>query len=147
MERIMTDEKFEMKAEKQEKATSHQRVLIKEEVREALRKKRIGMGISYAGAAEYIGVHWSTFRKWETGQTTKFTREIERRIQRFLAEENPSKTTLDAEENTSRMMDKLIHRLRSTYRLCQKQPRLQERLTLRLEGLIDEILNIYSQNL
>ena len=33
----------------------------------------------------------------------------------------------------------MIHRLRNTYRLCQRQPRLQERLVVRLEGLIDEI--------
>ena len=131
---------------KKEMAESHHRVPITEEVRQALREKRLGFGMSYAGAGEFIGVHWSTYRKWETGETTQYTREIERRVQCFLTEEKPSLATLDEHEKASRMMDKLIHRLRNTYRLCQRQPRLQERLAVRLEGLIDEILSIYSQN-
>lgn len=131
---------------KKETAENHHRVPITEEVRQALREKRLGFGMSYTGAAEFIGVHWSTYRKWETGETTKYTREIERRVQCFLTEEKPSIATLDDLEKSSRLMDKLIHRLRNTYRLCQRQPRLQDRLAIRLEGLIDEILSIYSQN-
>jgi transposase len=131
---------------KKEMAENHHRVLITEEIRKALREKRLGFGMSYTGAAEFIGVHWSTYRKWETGETTKYTREIERRVQCFLTEEKPSIVTLDDLEKSSRTMDKLIHRLRNTYRLCQRQPRLQERLAIRLEGLIDEVLSIYSQN-
>ncbi len=131
---------------KKEMAESHHRVPITEEVRKALREKRLRFGMSNSGAGEFIGVHWSTYRKWETGETTQYTREIERRVQCFLTEEKPSLATLDEHEKASRMMDKLIHRLRNTYRLCQRQPRLQERLVVRLEGLIDEILSIYSQN-
>ena len=131
---------------KKEMAESHHRVPITEEVRQALREMRLSFGMSYSGAGEFIGVHWSTYRKWETGETTQYTREIERRVQCFLTEEKPSLATLDEHEKASRMMDKLIHRLRNTYRLCQRQPRLQERLVVRLEGLIDEILSIYSQN-
>ena len=131
---------------KKEMAENHHRVPITEEVRQALREKRLGFGLSYSGAAEFIGVHWSTYRKWETGSTTQYTREIERRVQCFLTEEKPSMATLDEQEKSTRMMEKLIHRLRYTHRLCQKQPRLQERLAVRLEGLIDEILGIYSQN-
>ena len=131
---------------KKEMAENHHRVPITEEVRQALREKRMGFGMSYSGAAEFIGVHWSTYRKWETGETTQYTREIERRVQCFLTEEKPSMATLDEQEKSTRMMEKLIHRLRYTHRLCQKQPRLQERLAVRLEALIDEILGIYSQN-
>ena len=131
---------------KKEMAENHHRVPITEEVRQALREKRLGFGMSYSGAAEFIGVHWSTYRKWETGETTQYTREIERRVQCFLTEEKPSMATLDEQEKSTRMMEKLINRLRYTHRLCQKQPRLQERLAVRLEGLIDEILGIYSQN-
>lgn len=129
-----------------ELAAGHRRVPISMDVRQALRAKRMGFGLSYSGAAELIGVHWSTYRKWEIGQTTMYTREIERRIQCFLNEEKPMITTLDADEHSSRLLDKLITRLRNTYRLCQRQPRLQDRLTVRLEDLLDEILNIYSQN-
>lgn len=129
-----------------ELAASHRRVPISMEVRQALRTKRLGFGLSYAGAAELIGVHWSTYRKWEIGQTTMYTQEIERRIECFLKEEKPMITTLDADEQSARLLDKLITRLRNTYRLCQRQPRLQDRLTVRLEGLLDEILSIYSQN-
>ena len=129
-----------------EMAASHRRVPISMEVRQALRTKRLGFGLSYTGAAELIGVHWSTYRKWEIGETSMYTREIERRIKCFLDEEKPMITTLDADEHSSRMLDKLINRLRNTFRLCQRQPRLQDRLTVRLENLLDEILDIYSQN-
>jgi transposase len=131
---------------KKEMAENHHRVPITEEVRKALREKRLGFGMSYTAAAEFIGVHWSTYRKWETGETTQYTREVERRVQCFLTEEKPSMATLDEHEKSSRMMEKLIHRLRNTYRLCQRQPRLQERLAIRLEGLIDDILSLSSLN-
>ena len=130
----------------EEMAASHRRVPITEETRKAMNAKRIGFGLSYTGAAELIGVHWSTYRKWEIGETSMCTREMERRILCFLEEDKPMITTLDADEHSSRLMDKLINRLRNTYRLCQKQPRLQDRLTVRLESLLDEILSIYSQN-
>lgn len=129
-----------------ELAASHRRVPISMEVRQALHAKRLGFGLSYEGAAELIGVHWSTYRKWEIGETTNYTREIERRVKIFLEEEKPMITTLDADEHSSRLLDRLITRLRNTYRLCQRDPHLQDRLTVRLEDLLDEILNIYSKN-
>ena len=77
-----------------ELAASHRRVPISMEVRQALHAKRLGFGLSYSGAAELIGVHWSTYRKWEIGQTTIYTREIERHVKIFLEEQigsiNPS---------------------------------------------------------
>ena len=129
-----------------ELAASHRRVPISMEVRQALHATRLGFGLSYEGAAELIGGHWSTYRKWEIGETTNYTREIERRVKIFLEEEKPMITTLDADEHSSRLLDKLITRLRNTYRLCQRDPHLQDRLTVRLEDLLDEILNIYSKN-
>ena len=145
----MEEEKTKAKAKVKvkEREALHHRVEISEQIRQALHQKRTSLGLSYAGAAEYIGVHWSTYRKWEIGQTTQFTRTIERRVKRFLTEEITPLSEPEPGENSERTLDKLIHRLRSTYRLCQKQPRLQERLTLRLENLIDETLSIYSQNL
>ena len=145
---IMEDVMYKKKKDAIDKelAASHHRVPISMEVRQALRTKRLGFGLSYSGAAELIGVHWSTYRKWEIGETTRYTREIERRVKFFLEEEKPMITTLDADEHSSRLLDKLITRLRNTYRLCQREPHLQARLTVRLEDLLDEILNIYSQN-
>ena len=123
------------------------RVPITEETRQSLHAKRLGLGFSYSKAAEYIGVHWSTYRKWETGETTQYTKEVERRVKQFLTEEKPSLATIDEHERATRLMEKLISRFRNTYRLCRNQPRLQERLTARLETLIDEVLNICSQSL
>lgn len=126
----------------------HQRVEITQEIRDALYQKRTALGMSYTMASEYIGVHWSTYRKWEIGKTSKFTRNVERRVMRFLEEDIPfNKMSSNPVESSSRTLEKLIHRLRSTYRLCQNQPSLQERLTLRLENLIDEMLNVFSQNM
>ncbi len=125
----------------------HKRVPITEETRKTLRAKRLGLGFSYSAAAEYIGVHWSTCRKWETGETTQYTRAVEHRVQYFLNEEKPSIAAIDEQERATRLMEKLISRFRYTYRLCRNQPRLQERLNARLETLIDEVLNICSQSL
>ena len=124
----------------------HNRVPITEETRKALRAKRLGFGLSYSGAAEHIGVHWSTYRKWETGETTQYTRAVEHRVQYFLNEDKPSIAAIDEQERATRLMEKLISRFRYTYRLCRNQPRLTERLTARLETLIDDVLSIYSQS-
>ena len=130
-----------------EKKRSHHRVAISEETRKAMQQKRISLGMSYAGVAQFIGVHWSTYRKWENGETMKYTREIDHRVKNFLDSPNPTLDCLAEDEDSGRRLDKLIHRLRSIYRMCQKQDSLREKLTTRLEGLLDEILNLYSQTL
>ncbi|MBP5674266.1 MAG: helix-turn-helix domain-containing protein [Lentisphaeria bacterium] len=130
-----------------EKKRNHHRVVITEEMRNAMQEKRKSLGLSFAGVAQFIGVHWSTYRKWENGETTKFTREIERRVKHFLDSPKPVMEYITEEEDDGKRLERLIHRLRSIYRMCQKEETLREKLTTRLEHILDEILGMYSQTM
>ena len=143
----MSEKKEKTEALQTEKKKNHHRVMISEETRMAMQQKRISLGLSFAGVAQFIGVHWSTYRKWENGETSKFTREIERRVKHFLDSPKPTFEYVVEDEDDLHRLDKLIHRLRSIYRLCNQQNTLREKLTSRLEGILDEILSQYSQTL
>ena len=40
-----------------------------DEIRAAIRSKRIELGLQFNRIASFMGVNWSTFRKWENGPT------------------------------------------------------------------------------
>ena len=42
-----------------------------EEVRRLIKRKREELGLPYLAIAEYFKINWSTFRKWESGETVK----------------------------------------------------------------------------
>ena len=62
----------------------HKRVLITNEIREALKAKREKMHYSYNDVAELLGVHLSTYRLWEKQLTTHYTRFVEQRVIAYL---------------------------------------------------------------
>ncbi len=44
---------------------------LNNDTRTELREKRKKLGLSYDNMADFIGVHWSTYRKWELGPTAR----------------------------------------------------------------------------
>ena len=62
----------------------HKRVLITNEIREALKAKREKLHYSYNDVAELLGVNLSTYRLWEKQLTTHYTRFVEQRVIAYL---------------------------------------------------------------
>ena len=40
-----------------------------DEIRQLIRRKRNQLGLSYAQMADFLGINWTTIRKWEKGPT------------------------------------------------------------------------------
>ncbi len=124
------------------KDESHNRVQITEAIRLAIKEKRQTMRYSFNKAASCIGVHWSTFRKWETGETTHYTRETEQRVMAFLEDEVLEDVP---EARAELLLAKLIKRLRFVYRVIPNQYQFRYKFLDDMENLIDRMLETYSR--
>jgi hypothetical protein len=49
-----------------------------------LRRKRLALGLSYCALGRFLGVHWSTIRKWENGLICQCSLHFRKRIAGFL---------------------------------------------------------------
>lgn len=48
------------------------------------RRKRMALGLSYCALGRFLGVHWSTIRKWENGRICHCSIHFQKRIAGFL---------------------------------------------------------------
>ena len=48
------------------------------------RRKRLALGLSYCALGRFLGVHWSTIRKWENGLICQCSLHSRKRIAGFL---------------------------------------------------------------
>jgi transcriptional regulator with XRE-family HTH domain len=128
-----------MKA-KMKKENLHSRVPITNEILEALKAKREKMHYSYNDVAELLGVHWSTYRKWELQETTHYSGLMEQRIKSYLNGDLP------VHDNVADMaaLEKLINRQKSLFRLLVDDYKLQMKFFSDMEKLLDKTLDKYS---
>lgn len=118
----------------------HHRVRITEEIRLTMREKRLQLGFSYNKAADRINVHWSTYRKWETGETPQYTLESEQRVKAFLQDDIPTKKGPTDDE----ILTKLMRRQRAVFRMLPQDSELREKFLDNLEVLVDKFLVCFS---
>ena len=116
------------------------RVPITDEIREALKAKREKLHYSYNDVAELLGVHWSTYRKWELQETTHYSGLMEQRIKSYLNGDLP------VHDNVADMaaLEKLINRQKSLFRLLLNDYKLQMKFFSDMEKLLDKTLDKYS---
>ena len=128
-----------MKA-KMKKENLHSRVPITNEILEALKAKREKMHYSYNDVAELLGVHWSTYRKWELQETTHYSGLMEQKVIAYLNDE------LRGQINAADMaaLEKLINRQKSLFRLLVDDYKLQMKFFSDMEKLLDKTLDKYS---
>ena len=55
-----------------------------ESTRHAMRRHRMALGLSYSALGRFLGVHWSTIRKWENGLIRQCTLQLRTRVASFL---------------------------------------------------------------
>ncbi len=122
---------------------SHSRVTITDDIREALKAKRLRLGFSYAKVADCLGVHWSTYRKWEREETTQCTHLTLERMQIFLKDETLTESVKTV--TPEHVMDKLMRRQRNLFRLISNDLKRREKFLTRLEALLDDTLEEWSR--
>ena len=49
-----------------------------------LQRRRKALGLSYCALSRFLGVHWSTIRKWEVGKIRHCSDHFRRRVAKFL---------------------------------------------------------------
>ena len=126
--------------DKKKNENLHNRVLITDEIREALKAKREKMHYSYNDVAELLGVHWSTYRNWELQLTTHYTGLTEQKVIAYLNDE------LHGQINAADMaaLEKLENRQKSVFRLLSNDLKMQMKFFSDMEKLIDKTLDKYS---
>lgn len=110
------------------------------EIRDALRRKRIELGLPFQNVAKYFGINWSTFRKWEQGPTLQCEISYRPMIEKFINGD------LDEEINElftykpyvamggsrRQALPENIHlcleRIGNAYALCRNRPELREEI-------------------
>ena len=116
------------------------RVPITDEIREALKAKREKLHYSYNDVAELLGVHWSTYRKWELQSTTHYSGLMEQRVIAFLNDDLRGQ----ANEADMAALEKLMNRQKSVFRLLSNDLKMQTKFFSHMEKLLDETLDKYS---
>ncbi|MBR6470410.1 MAG: helix-turn-helix domain-containing protein [Victivallales bacterium] len=124
------------------------------EHRQRLRQLRQRLGLSYQELANYFNMSWSTFRKWENGETpTCHPRHVGlvRALlngeydERLHASHEPIESLLDSWRRMPALMHQCMERIASTYDLCQSNPEvcanLVERLNLASSLAIGKLLD------
>ena len=106
------------------------------QAREELRRKRLSLGLSYCALGRFLGVHWSTIRKWEYGIIQHCSLSLQNRIASFLRGEYDF--DIQANLGDPRLGAYLrpvtppaiecVHRLASCYHLLESRPDLRSLL-------------------
>ena len=91
--------------DKDDETRLNKRVRITEEMRVALAEWRVSRKLSYARMALLLDVHWSTYRKWEKGETKWYTRQFDMNARKLieLGDDNPLLEELKLDRDVTTM--------------------------------------------
>lgn len=109
------------------------------QIREALRRKRIELGLPFQNVAKYFGINWSTFRKWEQGPTLSCELSYRPVIEKFINGElddeinelftyKPYITMGSSQQSLPENIHQCLERIGSAYALCRNRPELREEI-------------------
>lgn len=107
-----------------------------DQIRQILRRKRIELGLPYHRAARFLGVNWSTFRKWEQGPTeccelycrNKLENFINGKYDNQLRELYHRRHMRGYSEIMPNVISECMERVTNAYRLCRQRPELRKDL-------------------
>ena len=112
------------------------------EIRQRLRAKRYELGLPFQRVASFLGINWSTFRKWEQGPTESCELCFRPSLEAFLngqydADLRKLTRPKSAAQNTSDDMPpevlQCLERISNAYRLCQTRPDLREKIVRQID--------------
>lgn len=113
------------------------------EIRKKFRCKRLQLGLSFANIGQFLGVNWSTVRKWEQGPTRSCSGFLVKKIQRFLAGGYDSVLNEKCRyrgdagyypHQIPEIVSQCSEKVANTYFLCDHHPDLRKEL---MENVVD----------
>jgi hypothetical protein len=118
-----------------------------EDIRRLMKKKREELGLPYLTVAQYFSVNWSTFRKWENGETVncglRHRPLIEAFINGDLDKELKAIYTASSVKYPSTAPSKVyqaMERIANTYTLCAQNPSIGETMLEKIEQIAMDTL-------
>lgn len=109
------------------------------EIRNALHRKRIELGLPFQNVAKYFGINWSTFRKWEQGPTLQCEISYRPVIEKFINGDldneindlfsyKPYLSLGGGRQSLPENINLCLERIGSAYALCRDRPELREEI-------------------
>ena len=143
--------------DKDDETRLNKRVRITEEMRVALAECRVSRKLSYARMALLLDVHWSTYRKWEKGETKWYTRQFDMNARKLieLGDDNPlleelkldrDVTTMDIGVEQEARLERLLRQSKSMWRICGRDFAARLKFLHNLEASLDDFMRIVSRN-
>lgn len=113
-----------------------------DQVRRILHRKRVELGLPYHRAARFLGVNWSTFRKWELGPTECCELYYRAKLENFLNGDYDNQLRELYQRRHARGYSELLpntisecmERVTNAYRLCRQRPELRQGLLQKVDG-------------
>ena len=118
-----------------------------DEIRRLMKKKREELGLPYLTIAQYFKINWSTFRKWESGETVNCGLRHRPLIESFInGELDTDLKSLSAANSakypttTSSKVYQAMERIANTYTLCAQNPSIGENMLEKIEQIAMDTL-------
>ncbi len=118
-----------------------------DEIRMLMKKKREELGLPYLTIAQFFKINWSTFRKWENGETVNCGLRHRPLIEAFLNGEldDDLKSLYSANAakyptTTSSKVYQAMERVANTYTLCAQNPTIGENMLAKIEQIAMDTL-------
>ena len=118
-----------------------------DEIRRLMKKKREELGLPYYTIAQYFTINWSTFRKWENGETINCGLRNRPLIEAFingdLDKELKAIYTANSVKYPSSAPSKVyqaMERVANTYTLCAQNPSIGETMLEKIEQIAMDTL-------
>lgn len=134
---------------------SRHRYPLSAPTRQRLRQKRYDLNLSFERLGKLLSVHWSTVRKWETGETSHYSSSHHEKLQAFIAGDYdhlftvrreisplplPAADLCSGDDAGSQRLDSVLRRIAHLYQLAQSNAGLQSAIIRQLDDLTDGIL-------
>ncbi len=123
-----------------------------QEIRDIMRMKRLKLGLSFHRAAGYMGVNWSTFRKWENGTTKDCDVCYRPRIEKFINGDYDEQLIETFEfprydDIASRMSDRIhtvMENFSNAYAICNREnSQIGEEMLEKVDEVTHQALEAY----
>ena len=134
---------------------SRHRYPLSAPTRQRLRQKCYDLNLSFERLGKLLSVHWSTVRKWETGETSHYSSSHHEKLQAFVAGDYdhlftvrreisplplPAADLCSGDDAGSQRLDSVLRRIAHLYQLAQSNASLQTAIIRQLDDLTDGIL-------
>ena len=118
-----------------------------EEIRKAIRNKRLELGLPYNSVSQYFSINWSTFRKWENGETNSCELRHRPLIEAFINGDLDedfrvmfNSKSMKYPQTTPVKVYQTMEKIANTYTLCSHFPTIGDDLLSKIETIAFDTL-------